>query len=190
MLATCFFYLSFFKCGKSSSFPHFFYGFSNSTESVVNEKCIFTLSIPETEGIITGNSVIRGDGTTCNLPGNGNSGYHRASLSGLTACGHPSSHKTMRKASFKTTNLSIHYQVSAPLDSCGFNCGFTVLNAFNSKTCVTFIDGNWTKSHDLTEPHTHYGLSWNSPDGIMLYDGKKSELVGSKKTVELPYDIK
>ena len=114
-LATCFFYLFFFKCGKSSrpdpvwSFPHFFYWFSNLTESVVNEKCIFTLSIPETEGIITGNSVIRGDGTTCNLHGNGNSGYHRASLTGLTACGHPSNvHKTMRKASFKTTNLSCH----------------------------------------------------------------------------------
>ena len=108
------------KCGKSSrpdpvwSFPHFFYWFSNLTESVVNEKCIFTLSIPETEGIITGNSVIRGDGTTCNLHGNGNSGYHRASLSGLTACGHPSSHKTMRKASFKTTNISIHLPSFGP----------------------------------------------------------------------------
>ena len=78
-------------------------------------------------------------------------------------------------------------------------CGGGNFSDYRS-TCVTFQNGFWSESYNLTEPRFIHS-SWSSPDGVMLLGGKgvdgnfdppvTSEILtidGAKKDFDLKYN--
>ena len=63
----------------------------------------------------------------------------------------------------------------------------------NSKTCLTFSDGQWRTSHHL-QYHRYSHSSWMSPQGVVLIGGYNSEILtengGSTPSFTTNYFIK
>ena len=59
------------------------------------------------------------------------------------------------------------------LSVCGGESESTVENADSLKTCITYKNGIWEKSHTLLEQRSQH-LSWSTKEGVYLLGGSYS----------------